>query len=107
MKKITQLLMNNFLKMFLIFPGLNTDRWYSLHISLSDLTCPLKSQVFSGKKLTLGKCSNFFVFQPILIKLIVESDLVLNRSFPEIFYDLMICYTPYAHISEKIMILRV
>ena len=61
-----------------------------------------KVKFFGKKKLTLGKCSNFFVFQPILIKMILESDLVLNRSFPESFYDLMIFDTPYAHISEKI-----
>ena len=69
------------------------------HISLSDLTCPQiwrkKSSFFGEKKRTLGKCSNFFVFQPILIKLILESDLVLNRSFPESFYDLMIFLCSY------------
>ena len=53
---------------------------------------------FLKKKRTLGKCSNFFVFQPILIKLILESDLVLNRSFPESFYDLMIFDTLLTHV---------
>ena len=97
-------------KIFGNFVGLNWTTVVADHIyiSLSDLTCHPKSYIFFFEKknelweFTLRKCSNFFVFQPILIKLILESDLVLNRSFPESFYDLMIFDTPYAHISEKI-----
>ena len=48
------------------------------------------------------KLCNFFVFQPILIKIKLESDLDLNRSFPASFYDPVIFGTPYVHISEKI-----
>ena len=35
---------------------------------------------FLKKKLTLGKCSNFFVFKDFLIKISVQSDLLLKRT---------------------------
>ena len=44
--------------------------------------------------LLTSKFSNFFVFQQILIKFYLESDLILNRWFPGSFFDLSIFYTP-------------
>ena len=50
-------------------------------MSLSDLTCALKSYLFfREKKRTLRKCSNFFVLKYFFIKISVESDLLLKRT---------------------------
>ena len=81
-----------------IDPGVPSASYNSHVVVGSDVPPDLEEKVkfFSGKKKrTLGKCSNFFVFQPILIKIYLESDLVLSRPFPGSFYDLMILGTSY------------
>ena len=50
---------------------------------------------FSKKNLAPKKCSNFFVFQNMKIKIKLISNLVLIRSIPRSFYHLVIFGTPY------------